>query len=170
MPAVSITVPTLHSLLRESVNLEEMEERFTPPVDLKEEVVKREWGKQHNVWEGKTQQRSTDGQQQSTTGKACSPHRHIAPTFCPNTRGCLHQDHTWQSMASFALEYKKTSQLKFTSCARLCLRSGHRYLLGHAVKGEHTHGQSMARSALSYYCVAVCMTASGIGFQWYVGC
>lgn len=56
MPAVSITVPTLHSLLQESVNLEEeMEERFTPPADSKEEVVKREWGKKHNVWEGKTQ-------------------------------------------------------------------------------------------------------------------
>lgn len=167
MPAVSITGPTLHSLLWESVNLKEVEGMFTPPVDLKEEVVKRAWGKQRNGGEWKTQQKRAEGQQQSMPGKACSPHRNIAPAFYPNTRGCLHQDHTWQSMACFAIEYKKTSQLKITSCARLCLRSGH--LLDHAVKGESTHGQSMARSALSYYCVAVCMTSSGTGLQWYVG-
>lgn len=60
-----------------------MEERFTPPADSKEEVVKREWGEKTQCMGREDTARGVLSQQQSMAGKACSPRRHIAPSFHP---------------------------------------------------------------------------------------
>lgn len=167
MPAVSITVPTLHSLLQESVNLEEeMEERFTPPADSKEEVVKREWGEKTQCMGREDTARGVlRVSSKARQGRPALP-ADTLPQASVQSRGCLHQDHTWQSMAHFALEHKKTSQLKFTSCARLCLRSGHRYLSGSCCQ---RWAYSWPKHGTVSSVILVCMTAYGIGLQWYFG-